>query len=123
MLSFRSTLGLASLIPKGGGSNIIMKYNLGTIVPGFSYAPPLAQTRECLDSLWGIKKPRLVGVVLHFILQRGRDSNPRYGFPYTHFPGVLLQPLGHLSVSYDLFQSGVQIYAFLPYFPNISSAR
>lgn len=32
-------------------------------------------------------------------LQRGRDSNPRYGFPYTHFPGVLLQPLGHLSVS------------------------
>ena len=30
-------------------------------------------------------------------LQRGRDSNPRYGFPYTHFPGVLLQPLGHLS--------------------------
>ena len=32
-------------------------------------------------------------------MQRGRDSNPRYGFPYTHFPGVLLQPLGHLSVS------------------------
>jgi hypothetical protein len=31
-------------------------------------------------------------------VQRGRDSNPRYGFPYTHFPGVLLQPLGHLSV-------------------------
>ena len=27
----------------------------------------------------------------------GRDSNPRYGFPYTHFPGVRLQPLGHLS--------------------------
>jgi hypothetical protein len=31
-------------------------------------------------------------------LQRGRDSNPRYSFPYTHFPGVLLQPLGHLSL-------------------------
>ena len=30
--------------------------------------------------------------------RRGRDSNPRYGYkPYTHFPGVLLQPLGHLS--------------------------
>jgi hypothetical protein len=30
--------------------------------------------------------------------RRGRDSNPRYGDkPYTHFPGVLLQPLGHLS--------------------------
>ena len=30
-------------------------------------------------------------------MQRGRDSNSRYGCPYTHFPGVLLQPLGHLS--------------------------
>ena len=29
--------------------------------------------------------------------RRGRDSNPRYPFEYTHFPGVLLQPLGHLS--------------------------
>src|SRR3954464_14674933 len=29
--------------------------------------------------------------------RRGRDSNPRYGFPYTHFPGVRLQPLGHPS--------------------------
>ena len=56
-------------------------------------------------------------------VQRGRDSNPRYGFPYTHFPGVLLQPLGHLSVCCDLFRSGVQIYAIPPYFPNISSAR
>gem|GEM_PF-2831445 len=31
-------------------------------------------------------------------MRRGRDSNPRYGFPYTHFPGVPLQPLEHLSV-------------------------
>jgi hypothetical protein len=29
--------------------------------------------------------------------RRERDSNPRYGFPYTRFPTVLLQPLGHLS--------------------------
>src|ERR1700726_4575254 len=28
---------------------------------------------------------------------RERDSNPRYGFPYTRFPGVRLQPLGHPS--------------------------
>src|SRR4029078_11438848 len=27
----------------------------------------------------------------------GWDSNPRYGFPYTRFPSVRLQPLGHLS--------------------------
>src|SRR6187399_726262 len=31
-------------------------------------------------------------------LRRLRDSNPRYGFPYTHFPGVLLQPLGQVSL-------------------------
>ena len=31
--------------------------------------------------------------------RRGRDSNPRYGFPYTHFPGVRLRPLGHPSGS------------------------
>ena len=35
---------------------------------------------------------------LYCILQRGRDSNSRYGYPHTHFPGVLLQPLGHLSI-------------------------
>ena len=30
--------------------------------------------------------------------RRERDSNPRSGYkPLTHFPGVLLQPLGHLS--------------------------
>ena len=29
--------------------------------------------------------------------RRGRDSNPRDGIPPTHFPGVRLQPLGHLS--------------------------
>ena len=27
----------------------------------------------------------------------GWDSNPRYAFAYTHFPGARLQPLGHLS--------------------------
>lgn len=29
-----------------------------------------------------------------------RDSNPRYAFTYTRFPGVHLQPLGHLSVKF-----------------------
>ena len=37
------------------------------------------------------------GFDLEGVWRRERDSNPRYGFPYTHFPGVLLQPLGHLS--------------------------
>ena len=32
--------------------------------------------------------------------RRGWDSNPRYGYPYTRFPSVLLKPLGHLSTSH-----------------------
>ncbi len=32
-----------------------------------------------------------------FNWRRERDSNPRYAFTYTRFPGVLLQPLRHLS--------------------------
>ena len=31
--------------------------------------------------------------------RRERDSNPRYGFPYTRVPGVRLKPLGHLSAA------------------------
>jgi len=30
--------------------------------------------------------------------RREWDSNPRYVYTYTHFPGVRLRPLGHLSV-------------------------
>ena len=40
--------------------------------------------------------------------RRERDSNPRYGYkPYTRFPGVRLQPLGHLSaeINFELLQS------------------
>ena len=29
--------------------------------------------------------------------RKRRDSNPRYAFTYTHFPGVRLKPLGHPS--------------------------
>ena len=36
------------------------------------------------------------------IWRRGRDSNPRYGFPYSSFQDWRLQPLGHLS-SYHIF--------------------
>ncbi len=34
-----------------------------------------------------------------FKYRRERDSNPRYGYPHTRFPSVLLKPLGHLSKS------------------------
>ncbi len=37
--------------------------------------------------------------------RRGWDSNPRYGYPYTRFPSVLLKPLGHLSTSHSCRRS------------------
>jgi hypothetical protein len=46
--------------------------------------------------------------------RRGRDSNPRYGCPYTRFPSVPLRPLGHLSL-----RSGPQ--ACIQTFPGTSS--
>ncbi len=33
-----------------------------------------------------------------YILRKERDSNPRYAFTHTRFPGVPVQPLLHLSV-------------------------
>src|SRR5262245_52558820 len=33
--------------------------------------------------------------------RREWDSNPRYGCPYTRFPSVRLQPLGHPSLSQE----------------------
>ena len=45
-------------------------------------------------------KTLVLSILVHFGtlgMRREGDSNPRYSFPYTHFPGVLLQPLGHLS--------------------------
>jgi hypothetical protein len=39
----------------------------------------------------------LLGMSLEGKWRTERDSNPRYAFTYTHFPGVRLQPLGHLS--------------------------
>ena len=30
--------------------------------------------------------------------RRDRDSNPGDGLPPTHFPGVRLRPLGHVSL-------------------------
>src|SRR5258705_7260862 len=42
------------------------------------------QTRAAIDSLY-------------FKWRRGWDSNPRTRLGVTHFPGVRLRPLGHLS--------------------------
>ncbi len=40
---------------------------------------------------------KILQLATNSVWRRGRDSNPRYGLTYTHFPGVRLQPLGHLS--------------------------
>ena len=47
---------------------------------------------------WGAKRHKkcsLTGALQ--TMQRGWDSNPRCSCPHTNFPGLLLQPLGHLS--------------------------
>src|SRR5580700_9775171 len=46
------------------------------------YHPVLSSSRQRIQRIW----------------RRGRDSNPRYGFPYSSFQDWRLQPLGHLSV-------------------------
>ncbi len=57
---------------------------------------------------WGAKRHKkcsLSGALK--TMQRGWDSNPRCSCPHTNFPGLLLQPLGHLSRKFWL-----QITAF-----------
>ena len=38
-------------------------------------------------------------LLITVIWRTDRDSNPGDGHPPTHFPGVRLRPLGHLSVT------------------------
>ena len=65
------------------------------------------QDHKCLRQRWhgassrkiGIKQGNAGGVHRDWgRWRRDRDSNPGDGLPPTHFPGVRLRPLGHLSV-------------------------
>ena len=56
----------------------------------------ISSIQASLMVLISTKIPACAG--FDFLWRRRRDSNSRYSFPYTHFPGVLLQPLGHVSV-------------------------
>ena len=100
------SFGISCADPKGGGGKRRMKYNQGTIVPGFSYAPPLAQTRKCLDSLWGIKKPDYVRLYFISFAER-KGFEPSIRFPvYTlsrRAPSTTRTPL---CVPKDLYGSG-----------------
>ena len=40
--------------------------------------------------------------------RRGRDSNPRYGFPYAGLANLCLKPLGHLSARQELRSSAAR---------------
>src|ERR1051325_704582 len=46
------------------------------------------------------------GSVIGFSKRREWDSNPRWSYPHTRFPSVLLKPLGHLSMSTRLTRKG-----------------
>ena len=66
------------------------------------------------------KASHQIRTILHFLMngcdpfirkwRRARDSNPRYGSPYTPLAGVRLQPLGQLSRFQ--FVSLTNIYAY-----------
>lgn len=63
--------------------------------PACTDAPPRFQPiREIVCSRHANGPP-----AIGFKKRRGRDSNPRYGYPQTAFRMRLLQPLGHLSRS------------------------
>ena len=47
------------------------------------------------------QKPRETLISRGFFWRRERDLNPWYSCPYTRFPGVLLRPLGHLSMCFQ----------------------
>ena len=83
---------------------------------------------------------RLKSVKLLFYINKKwrtvRDSNPRDGFPPTHFPGVRLRPLGQLSSRgvYQLnrkncnpivfvFKASGFNYAFRIFDPNFSLCK
>ena len=51
--------------------------------------------------------------------RRERDLNPRYrSYPYTRFPGVHLQPLGHLSRAN--FKTQILLYNIISLFASIN---
>ncbi len=75
----------------------------------------IVEKRELLNFMFS--NLTLEGCKLHYVLafpftemqkvancaewRRERDSNPRYGYPYNGLANRRLQPLGHLSKSYD----------------------
>ncbi len=57
-----------------------------------------AAPRRAFDPCICFARLRLLSLASRAGWRRGRDSNPRYGFPYAGLANLCLQPLGHLSV-------------------------
>ena len=65
-------------------------------------------TIELIPGEWIVKLFDFNSYSVYLKLRRPRDSNPRYGFPYIHFPGVPLQPLE--QVSEGVAKIGIKFY-------------
>jgi hypothetical protein len=94
---------LCSQVPCGGGFKEIHKTNTHLRVCFF--VPIHSLKQAWLVS--GHKKSRQAGFVSFFGGERGIRTLDKL-LTYTHFPGVLLKPLGHLSLNglqkYNFFQ-------------------
>src|SRR2546423_3729264 len=58
--------------------------------------------------------PDLCGQAGCSLKRREWDSNPRWSYPHTRFPSVLLKPLGHLSGGSHFSRSTFRLYHRFP---------
>src|SRR5262245_41902811 len=56
-----------------------------------------AKSRTRFSRMGALSTTLRLFYVPYVFWRRGRDSNPRYGFPYSGFQDRLFQPLTHLS--------------------------
>ena len=98
-------------IASNDGPAVIINGGERGITPGFLPYPPFGAALRAFKFAPGkFVEPKSSNQILnlHYLLMNGenpfirrwrraRDSNPRYGSPYTPLAGVRLQPLGQLS--------------------------
>ncbi len=58
------------------------------------------------------KKTVVLNEIYSIKWRREGDSNPRYGYPYTRFPGEPFQPLRHLSEGRALYRLSVTVSTY-----------
>jgi hypothetical protein len=104
----------ASSNPSGREPNLLPQYRFGRTETQSS--DPLAMTGARFENpgLAHSQIEQLLARQVHArkkvqrcedVWRRGRDSNPRYSFPYSSFQDWRLKPLGHLSPTTVLLQS------------------